>query len=276
MNPFPALFVSHGSPMMAIEPGAAGAALAGLGQRLARPAALLVVSAHWETSAPAVSGAEHPDTVHDFGGFPRTLYTLQYAAPGAPALAERTRRLLDAAGFPTTVDPRRGLDHGAWVPLRHLYPDADVPVTQLSIQPRLSPAHHYRVGEALRPLLDEGVLIVASGSLTHNLHEFRDRSGSGSAPYVREFQDWVQHAIEAKDLAALLDYRRLAPHAVRAHPTDEHLLPLFVALGAGGLCGTVMRLTDEVRYGMLAMDAYVFQPAAPRLDAPDRVSPRGS
>jgi 4,5-DOPA dioxygenase extradiol len=258
----PAVFVSHGSPMMAVEPGRAGAALAQLGRDLPRPSAILVVSAHWETAAPAVSTAARPETIHDFGGFPRALYELQYPAPGAPALGARVKALLDTAGMPAALDTHRGLDHGAWVPLRYLYPDADVPVTQLSIQPHLSPVHHYRMGEALRPLLDEGVLILASGSLTHNLREWRGRSGDAPQAYVSEFQSWVQQAIAQKDIAALLDYRRLAPHAVRAHPTDEHWLPIFVAMGAGGLCGRVTRVTDEVSYGMLAMDAYVFQPVA--------------
>jgi 4,5-DOPA dioxygenase extradiol len=262
MNTLPALFVSHGSPMMALDPGEAGAALARLGRDLPRPSSILVVSAHWETRAPAVSTAKHPETIHDFGGFPRALFEMRYPAPGAPQLGERVKRLLDDAGMPTAIDPQRGLDHGAWVPLRFLYPDADVPVTQLSIQPHLSPVHHYRMGEALRPLLDEGVLVLASGSLTHNLHEYRGRIDSAAQPYVRELQDWFNRTIAAKDVAALLDYRKLAPHAVRAHPTDEHLLPIFTALGAGGVCGKATRVTDEVQYGMLAMDTYVFQPEA--------------
>jgi 4,5-DOPA dioxygenase extradiol len=260
MKPQPALFVSHGSPMMALEPGAAGAALSALGRSLARPRAIVVASAHWATRSPTVSTAPEPDTIHDFGGFAHPLYELAYPAPGAPQVARRAKALLDPAGLTTTLDPGRGLDHGAWVPLRYLFPDADVPVTQISIQPHLSPAHHYRLGEALRPLLDEGVLVIGSGSLTHNLHEWRLRTSDAPEPYVRELQRWVHASIAAKDVAALLDYRRLAPHAVRAHPTDEHLLPLFVALGAGGVFGETRRITNEVRYGVLAMDAYVFQP----------------
>ncbi len=263
----PALFVSHGSPMMALEPGRAGAALARLGRDLPRPDAILVVSAHWETPAPAVSVAAHPETIHDFGGFPRALFELQYPAPGAPALGARTKALLDAAGLHTTLDAHRGLDHGAWVPLRYLHPDADVPVTQLSIQPQLSPLHHYRMGEALRPLLDENVLILASGSLTHNLQEWRGRTHDAPLPYVADFQRWVHEAIRQQDIAALLDYRRLAPHAVRAHPTDEHWLPFYVALGAGGAGESVERITDEVTYGMLAMDTYVFPPAREHVHA---------
>lgn len=260
MTTMPTLFISHGAPMLAVEPGDTGAALTTLGRSLPRPKGILMISAHWETRGPMVSTAQRPETLHDFGGFPDALYRIGYPAPGAPDLAHRAKQLLDAAGLPAGLDPERGLDHGAWVPLLYLYPDADVPVTQLSIQPQLSPVHHHRAGEALRPLLDEGVLVIGSGSLTHNLREFR--AGAGAVePYVREFQNWMKRSIDAKDVAALLDYRRLAPNAVRAHPTDEHLLPLFVALGAAGACGDARRLVDEVTYGVIAMDAYVFEPA---------------
>jgi 4,5-DOPA dioxygenase extradiol len=244
---------------MAIQPGDAGPALTALAVQIARPKAILMVSAHWETASPMASTAPNPETIHDFGGFPEALYRIQYPAPGAPELGQRTKALLDAAGLAASLDPKRGLDHGAWVPLLFLFPDADVPVTQLSIQPHLSPLHHYRVGEALRPLAQEGVLIVGSGSLTHNLREFRGRPGTVE-PYVREFQQWMKTSIDAHDVAALLDYRRLAPSAVRAHPTDEHLLPLFVALGAAGPCAGARRITDEVTYGVIAMDSYVFTP----------------
>jgi len=262
MTALPTVFISHGAPMLAIEPGKTGAALAALGRKLPRPRAILMVSAHWETPAPMLSTAQAPETIYDFFGFPEALYRIRYPAPGSPDLARRAKALLDAAGLHAGLDPTRGLDHGAWVPLLHLYPQADVPVTQLSIQPHLSPLHHYQVGEALRPLLQEGVLVIGSGSLTHNLREFRARPGE-VAPYVREFQDWTLQAIGAKDVAALLDYRKLAPHAERAHPTDEHLLPIFVALGAAGACGTGHRLVDEVTYGVIAMDAYLFEPVEP-------------
>lgn len=252
----PTVFVSHGAPTMALQPGAAGEALRRLGPRLPRPESILMVSAHWETQPATLSTAERPDTIHDFFGFPEPLYQLRYPVPGAPALAQRAAGLLQQAGIAANLDPRRGLDHGAWVPLRYLFPDADVPVTQLSIQPQLSPLHHYRMGEALRPLTAEGVLIVASGSLTHNLGEFRMR-GEQAPAYVRGFQEWVRDALEKHDLCALIDYRTLAPEAVRAHPTDEHFLPLFVALGAAGV-GPVHRYTDEVTFGVIAMDGYVF------------------
>ena len=266
MTPLPTLFISHGAPTLALEPGRTGAALTALGHDLPRPQAILVASAHWETARPAVSIASHPDTIHDFGGFPDELYRMTYPAPGAPDVARQTKDLLDAAGIGADLDVKRGLDHGAWVPLRFLYPAADVPVTQLSIQPQLTPAHHYRMGEALRPLRRAGVLIVGSGSLTHNLREL-SMSAAEPQAYAVEFQDWVHNAINASDVAALLEYRRRAPQAVRAHPTDEHLLPLFVALGAAGDSDAARRINDEITYGALAMDAYMFGLAAREGDA---------
>lgn len=260
MTTMPTVFISHGAPMLAIQPGVTGPALEAFGRSLPRPKGIVMVSAHWETRAPMVSTVQQPETIHDFGGFPDELYRIQYRAPGAPELARRVKQMLDIAGLNAGLDAARGLDHGAWVPLLYLYPDANVPVTQLSIQPHLSPVHHYRVGEALRPLLEEEVLVIGSGSLTHNLREFRGRPGS-VAPYVHAFQDWMKRSIEAKDIAAVLDYRRLAPEAERAHPTDEHLLPLFVALGAAGACASGRRLVEEVTYGVIAMDAYAFEPA---------------
>jgi len=258
----PTVYVSHGAPTLALEPGRTGAALTALGQELPRPAAILMVSAHWETARPTASTAPRPETIHDFGGFPDELYRMAYPAPGAPDVARRAKALLDTAGIAADIDPGRGLDHGAWVPLKFLYPAADLPVTQLSIQPRLGPQHHYRVGEALRALCDAGVLIIASGSLTHNLYELRMSAAKPTAePYALAFQQWVFQAINANDIAALLDYRRAAPQAVRAHPTDEHFLPLFVALGAARSSISSRRINDEITFGALAMDAYVFETA---------------
>ncbi|MBC7908339.1 MAG: dioxygenase [Rhodospirillaceae bacterium] len=243
----PALYVSHGSPMIMIEPSPARDFLVGLGPSLPRPSAILMVSAHWTTTAPVVSTATQPETIHDFGGFPPALYQLQYPAPGAPALAERVTALIGAA------TERRGLDHGAWVPLLLGWPDADIPVTQLSVQPRLDPAHHYRLGQALAPLRDEGVLILASGALTHNLRAYF-RGGEDETARSIVFADWMAAALEQGRVDDLLNYRTRAPAAEQAHPTDEHLLPLFVALGTGGHGKVLHRSLD----GSLAMDAYAF------------------
>jgi 4,5-DOPA dioxygenase extradiol len=232
MPRLPSLFLSHGAPTLPIDPTMPSGEFATLGARLPRPRAILMLSAHWGTDRPVASTAEAPETIHDFYGFPRALYELQYRAPGAPELAREAAALLDAAGIPTETQSH-GLDHGAWVPLLLMYPQADVPVAQLSIQPHRDPSHHYAVGRALRPLADEGVLIVGSGQITHNLRAADFSAGPGDAdPRVAEFTEWFEARLAERDIDALLDYRRRAPHAVFMHPTDEHLLPVFASLGA--------------------------------------------
>jgi 4,5-DOPA dioxygenase extradiol len=257
MIALPSVFISHGSPMHALEPGAAGEAWKALGRRLPRPRAILIASAHWETSLPMLTGNPNPETIHDFYNFPEPLYRLRYPAPGAPALAQRAQALLKEAGFPAAIDGCRGLDHGAWAPLLYAYPDAQVPVIQISVQPALGPRHHLRVGKALRPLSRDGVLIVGSGHMTHNLRDWA-RGGGKPEPYAREFADWVNERLLAHDFEALIDYRSRAPHGVRAHPTDEHFLPFFLALGAAREDARPERIYDAIDAGVLAMDAYVF------------------
>jgi 4,5-DOPA dioxygenase extradiol len=259
MTRLPSLFISHGSPMTALEPKLTGVRLAELARTLPRPRAIVVASAHWLAHAPLVGAAAQPQTIHDFGGFPPALYALQYPAPGAPEVAQRAAGLMAAAGLPVQLDPDRGLDHGVWVPLRMLYPEADIPVVPLSIQPRLGPAHQLAVGRALAPLRDEGVLLIGSGSMTHNLHDWRTYDHSMEAPYVRPFIGWVEQQLQRGDVDALLDYRRQAPHAERAHPTDEHLQPLHFALGAAsGEAFTAQLLDAGIDMGFLAMDIYRF------------------
>ena len=257
MARLPSVFISHGSPMHALEPGAAGEAWKALGRRFPKPAAILIASAHWETNVPMLTGAEKPETIHDFYNFPEPLYRLQYPAEGSPSLAQRAQSLLRNEGFTAAIDGCRGLDHGAWAPLLYAYPDADVPVVELSVQPPLGPGHHLALGRSLRKLSDEGVLIVGSGHMTHNLREFR-RGAAKPEPYAREFQEWVKDKIEKNDLDSLANYRAVAPHGTRAHPTDEHFLPLFVALGAAPGKAKPERVFDAIESGVLAMDAYVF------------------
>ena len=259
MRTLPALFISHGSPMLAIEDSPARRFLLELGNTLPRPKAIVVASAHWETSGgPAVSLAQQPETIHDFGGFPPALFAIQYPAPGAPSVAEQMAALLEQSGQAVSRSPDRGLDHGAWVPLRLMYPQADIPVTQLSILRGGSPAAHLALGAALRTLRDEEVLVIGSGSLTHNLSEFRGQGITAPVPnWVSEFGDWMQAMLAQNQQAALLDYRRQAPHAARNHPTEEHLLPLYVAMGAGNGT-TAQRLHASYEYGVLAMDVYSF------------------
>jgi 4,5-DOPA dioxygenase extradiol len=261
MASLPSVFVSHGSPMHALEPGAAGDAWKALGRRLPRPRAIVIASAHWETNVPMLTGSAKPETIHDFHNFPEPLYRLRYPAAGAPQIAERAQGLLKEAGFTAAIDGCRGLDHGAWSPLLYMYPEADVPVVQLSVQPELGPAHHLAVGTALRKLLDEGVLIIGSGHMTHNLRDWSRAMGRNEGkpePYAREFQAWVKDKIDRRDFASLADYRRLSPQGVRSHPTDEHFLPLFVALGAAREQAKPERVFDAIESGVLAMDAYVF------------------
>jgi 4,5-DOPA dioxygenase extradiol len=248
----PSLFVSHGAPTLALDEVPARRFLTGLEGRVGRPKAILAVSAHWETAAPTVNAPAVNETIHDFGGFPEALYRLRYPAPGAPALADRVIELTGAA-----IDRARGLDHGAWVPLLLAWPDADIPVAQLSIQSAAGPAHHLRLGRALAPLREEGVLVLGTGSFTHNLREL-DWGGSGAAEpaWATRFAEWVDRALVEDRLDELLDYRRLAPEAARNHPTEEHFLPLFVALGAGG---KAERLHASATMGSLRMDAYAFR-----------------
>lgn len=254
MSRQPALFVSHGAPTLAIRPSPARTFLQDLGRGLERPRAILVISAHWETAAPTVSVSEAPETIHDFGGFERRLYELRYPAPGAPDLARTVIARLTEAGHPAS-DRERGLDHGAWVPLSLMFPDADVPVTQLSIQSGSGPAHHLALGRALAPLRDQGVLLLASGSLTHDVRGALSRDHDSPTPaWVSDFADWVHERIADNDLDALLDYRRRAPHAVENHPTEEHLLPLFAALGALSEDERPTTLHRSHTYGVLAMD----------------------
>ena len=265
MSTLPTLFLSHGSPMHAVNAGLAGERWAELGQKVPRPSAVLIASAHWETELPMLSTARQPETIHDFGGFPPELYSIRYGAPGAPALGERTVQLLQAAGLSATTNGCRGLDHGAWVPLRRMFPAADIPVAQISIQPSLDAAHHLRVGAALAPLTSEEVLIIGSGHMTHNLREWMHGRGNddiapATAPYVSEFREWIAEALGRDDRAALVRWRESAPHAMRAHPTPEHFMPLFLALGAADKRPRVERIDAGIEAGVLAMDAYAFWP----------------
>jgi 4,5-DOPA dioxygenase extradiol len=257
MSTLPSVFISHGSPMHALQPGPAGEAWKALGKRIPDPKAIVISSAHWETGLPMLTGSHKPETIHDFYNFPEPLYRLRYPAPGDPEVAQRAQALLKDAGFTAGIDGCRGLDHGAWSPLLYMYPDADIPVVQLSLQTPLGPRHHLALGSALQKLRDEGVLVIGSGHMTHNLRDWARGQGS-PAPYAREFQDWVKERIEKADIDTLADYRSRSPQGVRAHPTDEHFLPLFVALGAAGPDAKAERVYDAIDSGVLAMDAYVF------------------
>lgn len=252
------LFVSHGAPTFALEPGLAGPALTRLGQDLPRPTAVLVVSPHWMTLEVQVGLAETPATIHDFRGFDPELYQLTYAAKGHPALARKAFSLLDTAEWKPTADASRGLDHGAWVPLMYLYPDASVPVFQVSLPVHLDSNSAWRLGQVLAPLQEEGVLIVGSGSLTHNLYEVRWRDSNG-AEYAKAFSQWIRDAVLKGDHQQLINALTLAPHAQRAHPTTEHFLPLLVALGASTPKARASVIEGGIEHGVLSMDSFVFR-----------------
>jgi 4,5-DOPA dioxygenase extradiol len=270
----PALFVSHGSPMIALEPGAAGAFLQRLGRAIDRtfgkPGAIVAVSAHTGAREPMLLAADQHQAVYDFGGFDPKLYTLRYDAPGAPNLAPRVALLLQAAGLPVHVSGEGGLDHGIWTALRYLWPDADVPVLPLAFVPTQPPAAQFALGQALAPLREQGVLVLGTGSITHNLRRvfaggLRANPDQPEIPESAAFRTWMAERAAARDWDALFDYRGRAPHAADMHPTDEHLLPWYAAAGAGGRDSTPVRLHDSVTHGSLGMDAYAFGDQAQRL-----------
>ena len=248
----PSLFVSHGAPSLPFDDVPARDFLRGLGQQIGKPRAILAVSAHWDTSAPQTNSVVVNDTIHDFGGFPQTLYDIRYPAPGDPVLA---RQVADLTGG--TLDAQRGLDHGAWVPLMLMYPDADIPVVQLSVQSDLGAAHHIALGRKLAALREDNVLVMGSGGFVHNLHRLSP-PGAPEPGWSQEFSDWMHEKLMAGDEAALAAYRALAPHAVLAQPTEEHFVPLFAAFGAGGEKPKATRLHNSATFGALRMDAYSF------------------
>lgn len=259
MDRMPSLFVSHGSPTFAIDPGQAGPLLADMGRKLGKPEAVLVLSPHWVTRGLRVATTETPETIHDFGGFPEELYRIQYPAPGHTAMAMRALELLNADGWQAMPDNEHGLDHGAWVPVRHLFPDADVPVFQVSMPHTLDGAGAVKLGRALAPLAGEGVLILGSGSITHNLREVRWSAAAGEGEsYVNEFVYWARNAVKTHDEAALANWADVAPHARRAHPTPDHYLPLPFAFGASDRNAPVTVVDGGMTFGVLAMDAYLF------------------
>ena len=257
---FPAVFVSHGAPSLVIEPAdPTHLFLQGLGRTLGKPRAVVCVSAHWETARPSVGAAEQPSTIHDFHGFPAPLYDLRYPAPGDPALATRVAAMLQGAALPAALDAHRGLDHGAWVPLSLMYPGADVPVIQLSVQSRLDAAHHAALGVALAPLRDEGVLLLGSGGATHDLRRVAwGASDDDVRADVRAFESWLVAGVENGSTDELIAWRERAPFPASNHPTPEHFLPLFVPLGAAapGTRGRVLH--RAFAFGALSLAAFAW------------------
>ena len=245
--------------MLAVQDSPAGRFLDGLGAELPRPQAIVVASAHFMAERPSVGGANQPATVHDFGGFPAPLYQIQYPAPGSSELAATIAERLAAAGLEPHERPHHGLDHGVWVPLRRMYPQADIPVVPLSVNPHADAAHHYAVGRALASLRDQGVLVIGSGGFVHNLGDLDwDHPDAPMPDWAASFAEWMRVRLDAGDIPALLDWERLAPNPRRAHPTVEHLMPLFVALGAAGEHFDVRTVHRSHEFGSLALDAFAF------------------
>ncbi len=266
----PSFFVSHGAPTLPLTDVPARHFLEGLGVSIdanyGRPRAILIASAHWETATPQLNAPQINPTIHDFSGFPEALYNMTYSAPGSRPLADQAGALLDKAGLGHRIDPNRGLDHGAWVPLRLMYPQADIPVVQLSIQPDLGPEHHLRLGQALAPLRADGVLVIGSGSYSHDLSEFRNHRNeppSAAEPiWLSGFSNWFSAALTEGRTADLLAYRSKAPYAAKNHPTDEHLLPIYVAMGAAGAEPMAKHLHQSNTFGILRMDVWQFESLA--------------
>lgn len=253
----PAVFISHGSPMVAVESGPYQDALAEFGRKF-RPSAIVAISAHWGTSTSiSITGATRHTTIHDFGGFPPALYELTYNAPGSPDLAERIAELLREGGWDAKVDPARGLDHGVWIPLRLMFSDAEAPVVEISVPLRLPPEVLYRIGEALTPLRDERVLILGSGGVVHNLRliHFQDVNHAVD-PWAAEFDEWFRTAVEQKKLTELFHFRETAPHAPLAVPTFEHFAPIFVVLGAASRGGNISTIYQGFEHGNLSMRSF--------------------
>jgi 4,5-DOPA dioxygenase extradiol len=258
----PALFLSHGSPMIVLDESPARTFLEGLsGQLFVQPDAILLFSAHHDKDIASVTASARPETIHDFGGFPDALYAMHYPAAGSPALAAQVAQLLNNAGIASVLDDQRGFDHGAWTPMMLAWPHANIPMVQLSINSRQPPDYHYRLGQAVAPLRDRNILIVGSGAMTHNLQAFFRGGFAATADaesWVTQFTDWVDATLLAGDVDTLLRMKALAPFSIDNHPTDEHILPLFVAMGAAGRDLKATKMHSSVDHAVLAMDAWRF------------------
>lgn len=264
MSRMPTLFISHGGPNIVIDESEARAFLQGLSAHAPRPKAIVVMSAHFETGGVTVVTDPNPEMIYDFRGFAPELYSMVYPAPGQPELAERIFALLKQAGLAPSRSEKRGYDHGTWTPLLLAWPQADIPVVQVSIDPDRDARWHHAVGRALAPLREEGVLLIGSGHITHNLREIIPlmRGGTLTNPdlprQVGAFVDWFADRLAARDLEALFDWKRRSPYPAENHPTDEHLMPIFFALGAAGDQAVAERIHQSRPWGLFAYDSYRF------------------
>ncbi|MEP6768186.1 MAG: class III extradiol ring-cleavage dioxygenase [Acidobacteriota bacterium] len=258
----PAFFVSHGAPTLALETdGDYARALRAFCAAMPAPRALVVFSGHFQEAEPIrITSGVRPPLLYDFGGFAEEMYRIRYDAPGDPALAARIWSLLAASGFDAALDPKRPWDHGAWVPLRLAFPEARVPVVEVSLPAGASPETLLRIGAALAPLRDEDVLLIGSGGIVHNLRRVRlGNPGAGVEPWAEEFDRWVAQRLEKMEIPALQEYARLAPHAALAVPTSEHFDPLFVVLGARRPSDRIVPVYEGFQYGTLSLRSFGLQ-----------------
>lgn len=257
MTKMPVLFVSHGPPSILKMNEPSSVFLKSLAVKLPVPSLIVCVSAHWETDIPTFSGASKPDLIYDFGGPPQ-LFKETYPADGSSEFVKQALSLMEKNGIKARGDVRRGLDHGVWIPLKMIYPKADIPVVQLSIQTDKDPLHHYNIGKALQKFRDQEVLIVGSGGAVHNLYEIQEYKRNDPPPdYVRLFNEWLYQALIKGDTDQLMRYKEFAPEPERSHPYPaEHFLPLFVCMGAADIGARVERIHNSYMYGTLSMDAY--------------------
>lgn len=264
MSTMPTLFISHGGPNIVTDESAARDYLETLSERIERPTAIVIVSAHFETDGVSVVTDPAPGMIYDFGGFAPELYEMVYPAPGDTALAERVFSLLDEAGLAPSRMEKRGYDHGTWTPLKLAFPEADIPVVQVSVDPNRDAPWHYALGRALSPLREEGILLVGSGHITHNLRALfpvmRGRAPVDPAlvEQVNAFVRWFAEKFAAGDREAILDWKRQAPYPAENHPTDEHLMPIFFAYGAAGPNPRAERAHASTQLGFFAYDSYLF------------------
>lgn len=255
LQTLPGLFISHGSPMLAVNPEQVGPALHRLGLNLPQPKAIVVMSAHWESNALEVSTGVRPLTWHDFRGFPNELYEIQYPAPGAPDLAEEILTLFADAGLSAHANSTRPRDHGVWMPLLHMYPEADIPVIEISLPMHLTSHEICSIGKALRILREKQILLIGSGSITHNLRELSWHGDSDLVPeWASTFRNYVVNSLNHNDYEAVLDWKSI-PHVERNHPTIEHFAPIFFAMGTGERFNVVH---SSFTMGALGMDIYRF------------------
>ncbi len=264
MTSLPTLFVSHGGPDIVLADTEARHYLETVSTLMPRPKAIVIVSAHFETDGVAVVTDPKPGMIYDFGGFAPELYRMVYPAKGEPALAERVFGMLEAAGLNPHTYEKRGYDHGTWTPLMLAFPDAGIPIVQVSIDPTRDAAWHYAIGKALAPLREESILLIGSGHITHNLRAYFTTIRRGAEPdpvlagKVHAFTEWFEERLAAGDRDALLHWKDRAPYPAENHPTDEHLMPIFFALGAAGEAGKGRRVHNSVDHGFFANDSYLF------------------